>query len=257
MLNAPVFHQRPGPPSSPRASSTPRLATAADDAQVACERLSGTIWARGPIPSVYRGGLAFGRWLAGVGVSADALTVSSLVLAAVAGIVAGVGALPLAALFVLASGACDALDGIVARASGRTSASGALLDSTVDRLSDALPLIGLTVFFADEPHFVWMPALAMVGAFTVSYIRARAGSLGAELPPLFMRRPERVLLLAVGLALGDLSLPGVPVAAPLLLVTTAVLGLLSFAGAWLALHSARTLLASPPVTESPERRSRR
>jgi CDP-diacylglycerol--glycerol-3-phosphate 3-phosphatidyltransferase len=178
-------------------------------------------------------------------VSADALTLSSLVLSMASGVLAALGHFVLAALFLLLSGACDGLDGVVARATSRATSFGALLDSTIDRLADGFPLLGVLVFYADAGPLVAVPALAMMGAFIVSYVRARAESLGANLPALYMRRAERVVLLVVLFLLGPLSIPGVSLPAPVLLLGVALLGLLSFAGAVSALRSARLALSGP------------
>lgn len=218
------------------------------DAEYAQQRLSGTVWSRGPAPAVYRSVLAFGRRLGAIGVSADGLTVLSLVLAGLAAVAASYGWFVGAALLVLASGACDALDGIVARSSGRASRFGALLDSTVDRLADGLPLVGVVVFYSGQGAIVAVPVVAMMGAFTVSYIRARAEALGGSLPPLFMRRAERVALLVLTFFASavDIGSFAFGIAAPLVLLGTAMIGLLSYVGAWSALRSARHCLEEAP-----------
>jgi CDP-diacylglycerol--glycerol-3-phosphate 3-phosphatidyltransferase len=230
-----------------RVATAPKTGPAAkiSDAEYARNRLSGTVWSHGPGPRVYRAILAFGRRLARAGISADALTLTSLLLAAVSAMTAGTGHFIASAFLLLASGACDALDGVVARVSNKASAYGALLDSTVDRLADGLPLLGVVVYYADGGHLVALPALAMIGAFTVSYIRARAEGLGATLPPLFMRRAERVFLLVLSFLLAPLPIPGLAVSSPALLLGVGTLGALSFVGAWSALRSAREALSGP------------
>jgi len=167
------------------------------------ERLAGTIWAKhASAHSLYRAVHVFGTWLASLGISANALTYTSLGISAAAAWAAATGHFGWAALLVLVSGACDALDGVVARATQTQSAFGALLDSTVDRVADALPLLALVLYFAPTPWMVTIPLVALVGGFSISYVRARAHALGSVLPPLFMRRAERVLLLTFSLLLG-------------------------------------------------------
>ena len=168
-------------------------------------RLDGSLWGRwAPAHAAYAACLKLGGWLAAAGVGADTLTYLSLALALGAGIAAALQAFAIAALLVVASGICDVLDGAVARASGSQSRYGALLDSTIDRYSDVLPLVGLIVAFKSAGFALVVPALALLGSFSVSYVRARAESLGAKLPALFMRRTERVLLLTLCLLLGTL-----------------------------------------------------
>jgi len=151
--------------------------------------------------------LRLGAKAARAGVSADRLTLFSLSIAVAGGIAMGLGALWTAFALVILSGIFDILDGTVARASGTTSRAGALLDSSVDRLSDAAPMAGLAVLVAQTRHpmLVLVPLTAVVAAAAVSYVRARAETLGVELPALYARRPERIVALSATLLLGSLA----------------------------------------------------
>jgi CDP-diacylglycerol---glycerol-3-phosphate 3-phosphatidyltransferase len=211
------------------------------------QRLRGTLWQNvGFAHTLYRGCLALGRALAQLGVSANGLTYASLVIAAFAGVAAALGHFLAAALFLVVSGVCDILDGAVARASGRATRYGALLDSTIDRLSDAFPLLGLIVYYAGSPAAVLLSAFAMLSSFAVSYVRARAEALGAELPPLFMRRAERFIFLTTSLLLGALPLgPSLP--DRLTLAGVSLMGLLSAVGTVIALRAAQRTLGSDPT----------
>jgi CDP-diacylglycerol---glycerol-3-phosphate 3-phosphatidyltransferase len=111
-----------------------------------------------------------------------------------------------------------------------------------------MPLLGVVVFYAGAGTIAVVPASAMMAAFLVSYVRARAESLGALLPPLFMRRAERVLLLVFTLLLAPVvQIDALPVRAPLLLLGVGVIGMMSLAGAFVALRSARAALSGPRV----------
>lgn len=217
--------------------------SAAANRNYVTQRLRGTIWERVWLAApLYRATLALGQGMGRIGITADGLTYTSLALAAAAGLAAAFGAFALAAALVVASGICDLLDGVVARSTHTVSTYGALLDSAIDRLADALPLLGLVVYYAHEGAVAAIPALAILGGFTVSYVRARAEGLGIRLPPLFMRRAERVSLVTASLLLGLVPVASLPVQAPLLLVGVALIALLGFvAGAW-ALHTARVTL---------------
>jgi phosphatidylglycerophosphate synthase len=161
-------------------------------------------------------------------------------------VAAATGSFAASASIILASGLLDALDGIVARATGRESRFGALLDSTVDRLSDGLPLVGVTVFYATSGGgAVAIPVLAMMGAFTVSYIRARTEALGGTLPPLFMRRAERLALLVVAFLLAPFGASWMPFPSPLVLAGVGLLGTFNFVGVVTAMRSARHALVGP------------
>jgi CDP-diacylglycerol--glycerol-3-phosphate 3-phosphatidyltransferase len=94
----------------------------------------------------------------------------------------------------------DMLDGRVARLRGRETKFGAYLDSTMDRYSDMVLHLGLTILYARMGQtlpmvLVWAAAF---GGFMTSYARARAESLIPRCTVGFMERPERIVLLIVG-----------------------------------------------------------
>jgi hypothetical protein len=90
----------------------------------------------------------------------------------------------------------------------------------------------------------------MVGGFTVSYVRARSEALGAVLPPLYARRAERVVAVALSIALGALfGLQGI--GTTVLLGGVFLIGVVSLVGAAHALIVARNLL-SPTLRAVPE-----
>ena len=164
------------------------------------KKLRGGVWERSDLArGTYAAVLGIGRWLADRGVTPNALTYAALSLALASGIAAALGWYLAAALCLVVSGAFDLLDGIVARAAHLSTRFGALLDSTVDRLADALPLMVLVIACSQTALASAVLVLAMVTGFAVSYVRARAEGLAIKLPPLFMRRAERVVLLLLAL----------------------------------------------------------
>jgi len=173
--------------------------------------------------------------LARTGVTPNTLTLASLVPALASGVVAAYGALGWATVFLLLSGVFDMLDGPLARATGTASRFGALLDSTVDRITDAAPLLGLTVFFSTSGWLAVIPATTLLAAYTVSYVRARCEGLKVQLPPLWMRRGDRMVLIAIAMVLGVVS-PG------LALAGIGFVGLLSMLAAADALRVARNVI---------------
>ncbi|MGQ9466947.1 MAG: CDP-alcohol phosphatidyltransferase family protein [Anaerolineae bacterium] len=98
----------------------------------------------------------------------------------------------------------DALDGALARVTGRSSRFGAFLDSTLDRVSEAV------LFLCLAAHYLWRGAttevllafLTLIGANLVSYARARAEANGYSCKVGFFTRLERTAVLAIGLILG-------------------------------------------------------
>jgi len=102
----------------------------------------------------------------------------------------------------------DLLDGTMARISKTDGTRwGALLDSTLDRVSDAAIVIGIWIYLFDEGsdlHLVAIAALFLGGL--IPYIRAKAESLGIECSVGFAERPERLIILLVGTGLFGLGL---------------------------------------------------
>ncbi len=105
-------------------------------------------------------------------------------------------------ILVALGGICDALDGHLARRSGKVSPFGALLDSTLDRLGDFLPLFGLALYFSKNPLWLSVVLLNIAFWFLVSYVKARMEGLGVKekIGGLF-ERTERVATLVFFLIL--------------------------------------------------------
>ena len=102
----------------------------------------------------------------------------------------------------------DLFDGAVARQSAKgVSKWGALLDSTLDRLSDAAILLGAMIYYIDKSDpLVPVFLIAASASFMVSYIKARAESLGVECSGGIAERSERLII-----ALSAYGLTGLPV----------------------------------------------
>ena len=102
------------------------------------------------------------------------------------------------------AGTFDILDGALARSSRRSYPYGAFLDSTLDRYSESVMYVGLAAYFvsAGGPWQRWLvlgTVTALAGSFLVSYVRARAQSLGFTCETGLFARPERVVVTVVGL----------------------------------------------------------
>ena len=108
-----------------------------------------------------------------------------------------------AGIVVLAAGLFDMLDGALARTTGKVTRFGAILDSTLDRVSEAVMLLSLLAIFAKGQQVTEciLAGVALLGSFLVSYIRARMEGLGIECKAGLFTRPERVIVLALGLLL--------------------------------------------------------
>jgi len=115
---------------------------------------------------------------------------------------------PFAAGFVvLLAGFFDILDGALARSTNRTTRFGAVLDSTLDRLSEAVLLLGVLVLYTREQSTagILVVAVALLGSLLVSYIRARAEATGLDCQVGLFTRAERVVVLALGLLLSQID----------------------------------------------------
>jgi len=118
------------------------------------------------------------------------------------------GWLFIAGFVVLVAGFFDMLDGALARYTGQVTRLGAILDSTLDRVSEAVLLLGILVWYVREPSpiEILLVSVALISSQSVSYIRARAEALGLECEVGLFTRPERVIVLAIGLLVGQVAI---------------------------------------------------
>ncbi|TME28441.1 MAG: CDP-alcohol phosphatidyltransferase family protein [Chloroflexi bacterium] len=142
------------------------------------------------------------RALAGMGISANAVTIAGGVLSVIgAGLLAA--GMPLLALLILLIGTiADTLDGQIAKASGGGTRLGAFLDSTVDRVADGALFVGAAASGANrgQPLLLWASLVALVSSFLVPYVRAKAESLGVNASVGPAPREARIVIFLIGLA---------------------------------------------------------
>ena len=163
------------------------------------------------------------RFLGRLGFSPNALTILGSILTACVGLLVAQG-------WFLAAGVClwlfsltDTLDGALARATDRVTVFGAFLDSVCDRYAEAAVFFGLVWWFQTTNNSlgVALAYLALVGSLMVSYARARAEGVGLQAAEVgWFQRPERIIVLGVGLILA-------PFAPDALLVVLGLLALLT------------------------------
>jgi CDP-diacylglycerol---glycerol-3-phosphate 3-phosphatidyltransferase len=154
---------------------------------------------------VRRRAQAAAGWLAKLPITPNQVTVAGMLVVFAAGALVAGGHL-LAGGVVLAFGASfDIFDGALARVTKRSYAYGAFLDSTTDRYAEAAVYIGLAAYYVGQPNprpAVLGVLLALVGSMSVSYVRARAQSLGFKCDSGLFARPERIVATIVGLVFG-------------------------------------------------------
>ena len=112
-----------------------------------------------------------------------------------------------AGFVVLVAGFFDMLDGTLARLTNQATRFGAVLDSTLDRFAEAVLLLSILVIYARGQLVTesLIVAIALLGSLMVSYIRARAEALGIDCKAGLFTRPERVIVLALGLLLSQIN----------------------------------------------------
>jgi CDP-diacylglycerol--glycerol-3-phosphate 3-phosphatidyltransferase len=135
----------------------------------------------------------------------------------------------LAGLAFVVGSIMDTLDGRYSRMSGKGTAFGAFLDSTLDRVEEGIVLTTVAAYFSSRGMDFAVAACvaAVLGSLMVSYTRARAEALGVECKVGLATRPVRVVILSAGLVFAkgasifnvDLLAPAVYVLAVLTVVT--------------------------------------
>ena len=144
------------------------------------------------------------RLFSRVGLTPNAVSLIGLAIAGGGAYVIAIGNWWAGGLIVLFAGIFDLFDGALARATGKVSDFGALLDSTIDRVSEAVVLLGLLAFYLSKNNDLGsiLVYVALVGSIMVSYMRARSEGLGIDCKVGVMTRPERVAAVGIGLIVG-------------------------------------------------------
>lgn len=124
--------------------------------------------------------------------------------------------LALAIALLLASGFCDALDGVVARLYQQTTAFGGFLDSMLDRYADAAVYVAIIISRLCDP--LW-GTVALTGSLLVSYSRARAEAANVRMESVgIAERAERIIILAVATVIAIFWQPATVINAAMILL---------------------------------------
>jgi CDP-diacylglycerol--glycerol-3-phosphate 3-phosphatidyltransferase len=176
------------------------------------------------------------RPLAHLGITPNMLTITGFMLTAFTAGVIAFNHLRIGGLLVLVSGIFDMFDGAMARVTQKSSKFGAFFDSTLDRYSEGILLLGVIIYaqlhlpqqtivigtITTAQLVVWLAYLVALSSLMVSYTRARAEGLGLECKVGLLARPERVILLAIGLLIGQVALLWTMLVLALLTTLTAI-----------------------------------
>lgn len=151
-----------------------------------------------------------GAFLNRLGLMPNTMTILGLIGNTIGAYFLARGQMTIGGLLILAMGPVDALDGTMARLRGEAGEFGAFVDSVTDRYSELIIFAGLIFYYVEQQNWVLvlLTYAAAGGSVLVSYIRARAQSLGSDTKVGFLTRVERYLVLAPALVL---NLPWVAV----------------------------------------------
>ena len=161
----------------------------------------------------------------------NAISLTGFVLNAVAAVLVTQRLFFLAGVAFVVGSVCDTLDGRYSRMSGKGTAFGAFLDSTLDRVEEGIVLAAVAAYFSARGDDLAVAAVVVtvLGSLMVSYTRARAEALGVECKVGLATRPVRVVILSIGLlfargaSLGDFELLAPAIYAMAVLTTFTVL----------------------------------
>ena len=181
--------------------------------------------------------LPVARFMERVGLTPNLVTLIGLLIAVGGAGLVAVGQWWAGGIVVLFGGVFDMFDGALARMTGRASKFGALLDSVVDRVSEAVALFGVLAFYliSDNDIGAALAYAAIIGSLMVSYMRARSEGLGIECKVGVMTRPERVAAIGFGL----IAAHWIPVVMPVVLGTIGALT--AFTAVHRLIHTSRAI----------------
>jgi phosphatidylglycerophosphate synthase len=134
------------------------------------------------------------------------LTLAGFIFTILCAVCIGLQWMPVAIVFIIFAGACDILDGAVARLANQRTTFGAVLDSTLDRYSDTALYMGIVFYFLGNSTYVVLSILALAGSLATSYVRARAENLVQECRAGFWERGERMAYVLIGLVFNHLAI---------------------------------------------------
>ena len=150
------------------------------------------------------------QWCYRAGIHPDTISLLGLALVVAAALLIAQGQPQSGGVVLLLGLPLDALDGAIARAMQRRDRFGGLLDSTLDRYADGFIFAALGYYFASQNQLdnLVLALAALIGSYSVSYVRARAGEAGLSVKVGLFTRLERVAVLLPALLVPPLLVPG-------------------------------------------------
>ncbi len=185
--------------------------------------------------------------LAWLRLSPNAVTVLGTLLTFGSAVLIAMGLLRPAGIVLILGASLDIFDGALARLTGKSYSYGAFLDSTADRYSEAVVYLGMLILFLSHHNELTSIGIliALTGSYLVSYVRARAQSLGFSCEGGLFARPERVVVTVLGLLI---SLQALQLVVWVLAAVTNLTAMQRIYGVWIQAraqrHAARDDLAA-------------
>ena len=144
------------------------------------------------------------RALTQIGFSPNMVSISGLLISILSAYLLWTGQFVSGGIVIGIAGILDALDGSMSRLGDRATAQGSLLDSSIDRISESIIFLGLLAFYSGSSQSTEMVLVycVLAGSFMVSYLRAKGESLNIQCAVGIMTRPERLVVLILGLITG-------------------------------------------------------
>ena len=143
-----------------------------------------------------------------LGVSPNSITIMGLGTTLVSAYLISDGYFMIGGIVLIISSIFDLLDGSLARSMGKVTVFGEVLDSVSDRIGEIAIFFGLLIFYIAEPMRLEIALLflALSGSLLVSYLRARAEAASIDCEIGIMTRPERLILITLGLLINQMSI---------------------------------------------------
>ena len=181
---------------------------------------------------------AIANKMVALGITANMVTLLGFFVNLIATFYFATGHLITGGILILFGGSFDMIDGAVARAQRNLRASGALLDSVIDRYSEGFLFLGALIYFYSLESLLGIVLAfgAWFGSILVSYVRARAEGLQITCKVGLMQRPERIILLGTGTLIQGVLWYKFPIIQSTGMILLCTLGILTFTSHITAVH---------------------
>lgn len=140
-------------------------------------------------------------------INPNIITLLGVAFGFIAAILIAPGYLLWGGIAIIIAGFFDLLDGALARSSGHVSRFGGFFDSVLDRYTDLVILFGIFIYFIRSGNILYsiITFIASIGTAIIPYAKARAEAVSFSCNAGIMERPERIIIILIGLFFNLLS----------------------------------------------------